>query len=125
MALRPLLFRFVLGCRVANRVAFVRLMFPRRGEGGMFDLQNDDVPEGGYWSKLKKMATAGSLGEPFSKLLIGETAGQWLIDNGMVEEVTERPSLSQKPSYRLTKLGEAIIKRGKFAKGAPKRRGVL
>ena len=34
----------------------------------MFDLQNDDVPEGegGYWSKLKRMGIPGPYGEPFS-----------------------------------------------------------
>jgi hypothetical protein len=87
----------------------------------LFDLQNDDVPEGGYWSKLMRMATAGSYGEPFFKLQIGETVGQWLIDGGMVEEVTERPWRSRKPCYRLTERGEAAIKRGKYAKGPPAR----
>ena len=87
----------------------------------MFDLRNDDVPEGGYWSRLKRMRGAGLYGEPFFALLIGEKVGQWLIDNGMVEEVTERPWRSRKPCYRLTKLGEATIARGKYAKGPPAR----
>ena len=89
----------------------------KRGGGRMFDLKRDDVPEGGYWSNLKRMDGLDPYGEPFFMLQIGEIIGQWLIDNGLVEEVTERPWPSPKPCYRLTKLGKAVIKRGKYAKG--------
>ena len=87
----------------------------------MFDLQNDDVPDGGYWTKLQRVSAAGIYGEPFFEMLIGATVGKWLVDNALVEEVTDRPWPSRKPCYRITELGDAVLKRGPQAHPQPKR----
>jgi hypothetical protein len=87
----------------------------------MFNLQNDDVPDGGYWGKLNKLSSAGMYGEPFFEHGIGPKIGEWMIDKGLAEEVKERPWPSRHPCYRVTALGEALIKRGKDANGPPKR----
>lgn len=86
----------------------------------MFNLDNDDIV-GRYWTGLNAMISAFSYGEPFSKLLIGATVGEWLLDNGLVEEVLNPRWPSTKPCYRLTDLGHATIKRGRYARSRPKR----
>lgn len=87
----------------------------------MFDLQNDDVV-GRYWTGLEKMRSAFSYGEPFSKLLIGETVGNWLLANGLVEEVPNPQWPSRKPCYRLTAMGDELLRRGRYARTRPKRK---
>jgi DNA-binding PadR family transcriptional regulator len=44
-----------------------------------------------------------------------------LLDNGLVEEVQNPRWPSTKPCYRLTELGHAVIKRGRYARPRPKR----
>jgi hypothetical protein len=86
----------------------------------MFDLESDDIT-GHYWAGLNKMIPAFSYGEPFSQVMIGATVGAWLLDKGLVEQVTERPWPSKQPCYRLSDLGHSVLKRGRYAKGPPKR----
>ena len=86
----------------------------------MFDLKNDDII-GRYWTGLNAMISAFSYGEPFFKVGIGAIVGNWLLENGLVEEVENPRWASHKPCYRLTDLGYAVIKRGRYAKARPKR----
>jgi len=74
---------------------------------------------GHYWRGLNAMLSAFSYGEPFFKVGIGAVVGKWLIENGLVEEVQDRPWSSNKPCYRLTDLGHAVIRRGRYASSSP------
>jgi hypothetical protein len=87
-------------------------------------LDADDIT-GRYWTGLSRLVSAFSYGEPFNKLLIGATVGQWLLESGLVEEVQNPRRPSNKPRYRLTKLGNAVLQRGRYAKGQPPKRRKL
>jgi hypothetical protein len=89
----------------------------------MFDIEKDDVV-GRYWTGLSKMISAFSNGEPFSRLLIGQTVGKWLLDNELVEENPNPRWPSKQPCYRLTDLGHAVIRRGRHAEPRPQRPGL-
>jgi hypothetical protein len=90
----------------------------------MFDLVNDKI-SGKYWTGLNKMRTAFSYGEPFFKLMIGPTVGSWLLEQGLVEAVANPRWPSNKPCYRLTELGHAVIKRGRYGNDGPSKRPKL
>ena len=90
----------------------------------MFDLASDKII-GKYWTGLNKMISAFSYGEPFFKLMIGPTVGNWLLEQGLVEEVQNPRWPSHKPCYRLTDLGHAAINRGRYGEGGPPKRPAL
>lgn len=86
----------------------------------MFDLAMDDVPPH-YWRALKSLRTAFSYGEPIEKHPgVGQKSVDWLLEHGLVETV-ENPQYRSR-CYRLTNLGNAVIRRGSTAQPRPRRR---
>lgn len=70
----------------------------------VFDLDTADVPRV-YWKELR------SLSEPATKHLgIEPRAHEWLLERGLIETVE-----SQRPCHRVTRLGQKVIERGRFA----------
>lgn len=88
----------------------------------MFDLTRDDVPTH-YWRALKSFRTAFSYGEPVAKHPgVGRQSADWLLQHSLIETV-DNPQY-QDPCYRITALGDDVLKRGSRA-GARARRPKL